>query len=277
MVRQFDLGPQLEDLAAQAAAFAAEPRTGIELRDHLPALKLGQGPAGQSDSWWAVRPVLPMLMAPGERPWSFGRRPRFVSAQAWLKAELAAEAEGLEHLIGRFLAGFGPAGIDDLHKFSRIRILELRPALERMADRLVTYRDERGRLLYDVPDGLLPPADTPAPVRFLPMWDSLLLAYVDRSRVLPDAYRNDVIKVNGDFMASFMVDGLVAGLWRADVVDGRSRVTPLPFAPLAPAVELELAQEAARLERFIEPLEPAVYGRYAKTWLSPERTAKPAN
>jgi hypothetical protein len=274
IIRQFELGAQLDALAEQAAVFAAEPRTGIELRDHLPPLSLGQGPAGQSDSWWAVRPLLPMLMAPGERPWSFGRRPRFVSSSAWLQAELAAEAQGLEHLVTRYLAGFGPAGVDDIHKFTRIRISELRAALERMASRLVTFRDERGRLLYDVPDGLLPPGDTPAPVRFLPMWDSVLLAYVDRSRVLPDPYRQEVIKVNGDFMASFLVDGRVAGLWRADVVDGRSRVTPLPFVPLAAGIELELGAEAARLERFIEPLEPAVYGRYAKTWLSPGRTAK---
>ena len=143
-----------------------------------------------------------------------------------------------------------------------------------MTAELVTVRDEAGRLLYDVPDGLLPPGDTPAPVRFLPMWDSLLLAYHDRSRVIPEAYRRTVIRSNGDFLPTFLVDGRVAGLWRADVLDGRSRVTPLPFEPLGAAVDEEVAEEARRLEQFIEPLEPAVYARYANIWLRDGRLPK---
>jgi hypothetical protein len=275
IVRQFGLEPQLEALAERAAAFASEPRTGPEMRDYLPALAGGAGPAGQTDSWWAVRPLLPFVMAPGEVPWSFGRRPRFVAAAAWLGAELAPEEEGLRHLIGRYLAAFGPAGLADLRQFTRIRTSLLRAALEQMTADLVTFRDERGRLLYDIPDGPLPPADMPAPVRFLPMWDSMLLAYEDRSRVIPEPYRREVIRANGDFLATFMVDGRVAGLWRADLVDGRTKVTPLPFEPLAPEVEAEVAQEAARLERFIEPLEPAVYSRYANTWLKQRRSEPP--
>ena len=276
ILRQLDLGSDLAVLADQASRFAEEPRTGPELRDHLPRLAGGVGPGGQSDSWWAVRPLLPMLMAPGELPWSFGRRPRFVTASAWLRAELASEIEGLEHLIRRYLAGFGPAGVDDIHQFSQIRTSDLRAALERMSAELVRFRDERGRLLYDVPDGLLPAAETPAPVRFLPMWDSLLLAYADRGRVLPERYRRRVIQSNGDFLPSFLVDGHVAGLWRADVVDGRAKVTPLPFEPPSAAIEVELAAEAALLERFIDPLEPSVYARYSKTWLSNGRSPVPS-
>lgn len=274
IISQFDLANQFEALAEQAAVFASEPRTGPELKDHLPALALGVGPAGQSDSWWAVRPLLPMLMAPGEMPWSFGRRPRFVTAAAWLRAELASEADGLEHLIRRYLAGFGPAGIADIHQFSRAGLADIRAAIGRMTAELVTVRDEAGRLLYDVPDGLLPPGDTPAPVRFLPMWDSLLLAYHDRSRVIPEAHRRTVIRSNGDFLPTFLVDGRVAGLWRADVLDGRSRVTPLPFELLDATVDEEVAEEARRLEQFIEPLEPAVYARYANIWLRDGRLPK---
>jgi len=276
IVSQFGLTSQLEALAAQAAAFASEPRTGPELKEHLPVLAQGVGPAGQSDSWWAVRPLLPMLMAPGEMPWSFGRRPRFVTAAAWLRAELASESDGLEHLVRRYLAGFGPAGIADIHQFTRISAADVRAALGRMAAELVTFQDEAGRILYDVPDGLRPPGDTPAPVRFLPMWDSLLLAYHDRSRVIPEVHRRTVIRSNGDFLPTFLVDGRVAGLWRADVVDGRSRVSPLPFEPLAGHVGEEVAAEARRLERFIEPLEPAVYGRYATTWLKDSAPTKPS-
>ncbi|HLY13363.1 MAG TPA: winged helix DNA-binding domain-containing protein [Candidatus Limnocylindrales bacterium] len=267
MLRQVGLGPEIEALAGQAAAFAAEPRFGTELRDHLPALTGDPGPAGQTDSWWAIRPFLPFLMAPGEPPWSFGRRPRFVAAQSWLGTELADPGAGLRHLIERYLAGFGPAGIDDIHKFSHIPAPVLRAVMEAPGAGLLTFRDSKGRRLYDVPDAPLPPGDTPAPVRFLPMWDSLLLAYADRDRVMPAAQRPMVIRKNGDFLPTFTVDGLVAGLWRADRVDGRSQVTPLPFAPLKPDVQDAVMAEAARLERFIEPLEPAVYSRYATTWL----------
>ncbi|MGH2512590.1 MAG: winged helix DNA-binding domain-containing protein [Candidatus Limnocylindrales bacterium] len=266
-IRRLGLEPELERLGALAAAFAGEPRTMVELREHLPQLSGGVGPAGQTDSWWAVRPILPFLNAPGEPPWSFGRRPRLVAARAWLGTELAPADEGLDHFVRRYLVGFGPAGVDDLHRFSLVAVSDLRAALARLEPALVTFRDERGRLLYDVADGLRPPGDTPAPVRFLPMWDSLLLAYHDRSRVLPERFRRRVIQPNGDFMASFMVDGLVAGLWRADVVAGRTRVTPLPFEPLEPAVLSEVAAEAERLATFIEPLEPAVYSRYTRTWL----------
>jgi len=267
MLRQVGLGPEVEALAQQAAAFASEPRFGTELRDHLPTLVGGAGPAGQTDSWWAVRPQLPFVMAPGKPPWSFGRRPRFVSAPSWLGTGLAAHEVGLQHLIRRYLGGFGPAGLADIHQFTRVSTTALRAALEPMLPDLLTFRDEAGRRLYDVPDGALPPADTPAPVRFLPMWDSLLLAYHDRTRVMPEPYRRQVIRVNGDFMPTFTVDGRVAGLWRADLVDGRSKVTWLPFEPVSPALEEEVAGEAARLERFIEPLEAAVYSRYANTWL----------
>ena len=81
-----------------------------------------------------------------------------------------------------------------------------------------------------LPDGLRPPGDTPAPVRFLPMWDSLLLAYHDRSRVIPEIHRRTVIRVNGDFLPTSLVDGRVAGLWRAGAGDGRSRCRARPCA-----------------------------------------------
>jgi len=99
------------------------------------------------------------------------------------------------------------------------------------------------------------------------MWDSVLLAYEDRSRVIPDAHRRRIVQPNGDFLPTFMVDGRVAGLWRADVVNGRTRITTLPFEPIARAADRALQAEARRLAAFVEPIEPAVYKRYVNTWL----------
>src|SRR5262249_7840456 len=96
--------------------------------------------------------------------------------------------------------------------------------------------------------GPLPDPDMPAPVRFLPKWDNLLLAYHVRTRVLPEPYRRKVIGQNGDVAQTFLVDGFVAGTWRAD----GGRVVVEPFAPLSRTVKSEVADEAARLEAFLE-------------------------
>jgi DNA glycosylase AlkZ-like len=98
-----------------------------------------------------------------------------------------------------------------------------------------------------VPGAPLPDAKMPAPVRFLPKWDNVLLAFADRTRVLPERYRKTVIRMNGDVAQTFLVDGFVAGMWRVE--DGR--VVLEPFSPLPRSVRLELENEAARLEAFL--------------------------
>ena len=119
-------------------------------------------------------------------------------------------------------------------------------ALERL-EPLRRFRDESGRELLDVPRAPLPAPDTPAPVRFLPKWDNVLLAFADRTRVLPEQHRKTVIRMNGDVAQTFLVDGFVAGIWRAE----NGRVALEPFAALSRSVQRELADEAARLEAFL--------------------------
>jgi hypothetical protein len=123
---------------------------------------------------------------------------------------------------------------------------EIGRALERM-EPLRRFRDEQGRELYDVPRAPLPGPETPAPVRFLPKWDNVLLAFADRTRVLPEQYRKTVIRQNGDVAQTVLVDGLVAGIWS---VDG-GRVVVEPFAPLSRSVRREVADEAERLQAFL--------------------------
>ena len=106
-----------------------------------------------------------------------------------------------------------------------------------------------------------------APPRLLAMWDSVLIAYEDRSRILPDEYRPRVIMKNGDFLPSFLVDGHVAGLWRSEVVESRTRIHIEPFDTIPREAEQALEREAERMAVFVEPIEPNVYKRYASTWM----------
>jgi hypothetical protein len=121
-------------------------------------------------------------------------------------------------------------------------VRDLEPALDAL-EPLRRFRSEDGRELIDLPRAPLPAADVEAPVRFLPRWDSVLLAHADRRRVLPEAYRKAVIQRNGDVRQTFLVDGLVAGTWRLE----RPRVVPEPFEPLPLAARRDVEAEAARL------------------------------
>ena len=127
-----------------------------------------------------------------------------------------------------------------------MRVGEIDAALA-LLEPLRRFRDEQGRELFDVPRGLLPDGDTPAPVRFLPKWDNVLLAWADRTRILPEQFRKKVIRMNGDVAQSFLVDGFVAGTWAAE----GGRVTIEPFVKLSRPVQRELKEERERLEAFL--------------------------
>lgn len=154
--------------------------------------------------------------------------------------------EARAEMLRRYLAAFGPASRRDIVAWAMMRVPEVQRALERL-EPLRRFRDEHGRELLDVPREPLPDAETPAPVRFLPKWDNVLLAFADRTRVLPEQYRKAVIRVNGDVAQTFLVDGFVAGTWRVE----NGRVAIEPFAPLPGAAERDLAEEAERLEAFL--------------------------
>jgi hypothetical protein len=156
---------------------------------------------------------------------------------------LAARTE----LVRRYLTAFGPATRADIADWSGLRVADFAAALDAL-EPLRRVRDERGRELLDLPRAPLPPADTPAPVRFLPKWDNLLLGHADRTRVLPEELRRTVIAKNGDVTQTFLVDGMVAGSWAADK---QGKVVLTPYAPLPRVARREVDDEAARLEAWL--------------------------
>ncbi len=173
-------------------------------------------------------------------------RPRKSGFAAIEEPEPHIPVEARAEIIRRYLAAFGPASRRDIGAWSMMHVPEIQRSLD-LLEPLRRFRDEQGRELLDVPGAPLPDAETPAPIRFLPKWDNVLLAWSDRTRVLPEPYRKTVIRMNGDVAQTFLVDGFVAGTWRAE----NGRVVTEPFAPLPRSVRSELADEAGRLEAFI--------------------------
>ena len=174
----------------------------------------------------------------------WGARPEglFVAIE---EPEPLEPVEARAEMLARYLAAFGPASRKDMDAWSMMRQPAIKAALARLE--LRRFRDERGLELLDVERAPLPDPDTPAPVRFLPKWDNVLLAFADRTRVLPEEYRRTVIGSNGDVAQTFLVDGLVAGLWSIE----KGRVVLEPLARLSRSVRRELEDEAERLEAFL--------------------------
>lgn len=254
----------IEAAAAALLEFAREPRTGVELRDEAGRLTGAPG----EEAWWRIRRHVPFLHVPADLPWSFGPRSRLIDARRPLGGEtLASEEQGTVHLARRYLAAFGPASLADMGNWSGLTVTRLRPATSALdaAGVLARFQDEAGRELLDLHDAPRPDAATPAPPRFLPMWDSLLLAHADRTRVLPAAYRPAVIGRNGDVLPTFLVDGRVAGLWWPERDAATTRIVLEPFGTLSRRDRRALDAEGARLAEFLGPREPGAFGRYRRS------------
>ncbi len=204
--------------------------------------------AGMRGFRWRTRTLAPLLHLPPSGTWSHYGRVQFRAMQAYLGVELPAREAGAEHLVQRYLAAFGPATQQDLLRFAGVRVGDIRAGLDRLD--LRTFRDDRGRVLLDLPRAPLPDGDAPAPVRFLPKWDSSLLVYAppERTRILPEKYRPTVIRKNGDVIPTVLVDGFVAAGWN---VDRKGKLEIMPLRRLTKAERAEIDAEGERLVEFL--------------------------
>ncbi|MET9579261.1 winged helix DNA-binding domain-containing protein [Streptomyces massasporeus] len=247
-------------LVPELLDFADRPRTAAEVQEWL-AERVGE--ERKAGAWWGLKAYAPLLHVPTGGPWSFGARSSFVAARTGPVPEgRETVTEALNHLVLRCLAGFGPASVADVAQFAMVPRATVRRALLALDDAVEQLRGPDGTVLYDVPGASRPPADTPAPPRLMAMWDSVLLAHADRSRVIPPAYRRLVIRVNGDVLPTLLVDGRVAGVWRA--LDGGIEATA--FHDLPTAVWEGLAEEAASLTALLAGRDSEVYRRYHHWW-----------
>jgi hypothetical protein len=221
--------------------FGREPHTRAEIFAWL-RTEHGIDHDGAYGFWYALRTVGRLTHAPDSGTWKQPRDTRYVLIDHEQIDPLPARIE----LVRRYLGAFGPATRADIAEWSGLRVRDFEPALEAL-EPLRRFADERGRQLVDLPRAPLPSGDTPAPVRFLPRYDNLVLSHSDRTRVIADEHRRTVIHGAGMVEATFLVDGSVAGLWKVE--KGHVRVEP--FAPLPRAWRRQVDDERARLEAWL--------------------------
>jgi Winged helix DNA-binding domain len=239
---------------------AAQPRTSAEMIAWL-SERLG-APVPPAASRM-LRQYAPLWHVPTGGPWSFGTRQAYVAAAARpALADPDVSAAALQTLIRRYLEGFGPASVADMAQFALVQRSRAKAAVQALAGELERLTGPDGVVLYDVPGAPRPAGDTPAPPRLMAMWDSILLAYADRSRVVPPDYRTHVTRVNGDVLPTMLVDGHVAGVWRP--VEAGIEATA--FHPLPSEAWEGLAAEAQALLAFLADREPDVYRRHDHWW-----------
>jgi hypothetical protein len=186
-----------------------------------------------------------LVRVPPSGSWEQRRADLYGLAENWVGPDEADSDEGLELLVRRYLGGFGPAYRTDIADFAGVPVTKIAAVLERLT--LRRFRDENGKELLDLPRAPLPDRDTPAPPRFLPVWDSTLLVHARRTQILPEEYRPLVFNTKTPHSVNtFLVDGQVAGTWRYDA----GRVKLEPIEGVSRKARRELDEEARRLAAF---------------------------
>ena len=250
-------GSDADALLPEVLEFAATPRTSAEAEAWLDE-RLGV--TEKPGVWWALRQFGPVWHHPRGGPWSFGPRGAYVAAR--LEGATLDPTASMQWLVRRYLEGFGPATIQDIAQFSTIYRPPVKAAVAELDDELLRHEGANGETLVDVPGGVFPPEDSPAPPRMMAMWDSTLLAYKDRSRIIPPGYRTLVMRNNGDVLPTLLVDGHVAGVWRP--LGGGIEATAFERLPEDAWDGLEA--EGRSLIAFLAERDPSVYSRYGHWW-----------
>jgi hypothetical protein len=238
-------GMDLAELAAAGRALVEEaPRTFQELG----LLLVERWPdADQSALGNLVRNLVPLVQVPPRGVWGEGGPAAHTTAEAWLGRPLDAETAP-DEMVMRYFAAFGPASVRDAQHWCGLK--RLNEVVDRLRPRLHAFRGESGAELFDLPDAPRPDAETPAPARFLPEFDNVLLSHAERTRIISEPDRKRVFTVNGIIRATFLVDGFVRGMWRIEREGGTAALLIHPFEKLAAADRAALEEEGGRLVRF---------------------------
>jgi DNA glycosylase AlkZ-like len=238
-------GMDMEALAAAGRALLEEqPCTAKELGELLKERWPERDTASLART---IRHLVPLVQVPPRGVWGKSGQAVHTTVEAWLGRPLDPYPS-LDELVLRYLAAFGPATVKDVQAWSGLT--RLREVTERLRPCLRTFRDEQGKELFDLRDAPRPDPDTPAPPRFLPEFDNLVLSHADRSRMIADDHRKVIASRNGMVPATVLIDGFVRGTWKTKRTRGKATLVIEPFESLSKEDRDALSEEGERLVRF---------------------------
>jgi hypothetical protein len=199
------------------------------------------------DQALGIGTYLDLVRTPPSGTWEQPRADLFAVADEWIERPQLDKTDALDHLLRRYLGAFGPARKAEIAEWAGLNVTEVSAGLERM--QLRRFRDEAGKELVDLPRAPLPDASTPAPVRFIAVWDAVLLVHARGTGILPEEYRPLIFNVKTpNSFNTFLVDGKVAGMWRHE--DGKVALAPFDGVPRR--WKRQLDDEARRLAAFYD-------------------------
>jgi Winged helix DNA-binding domain len=237
----------LDKVLKAARKFIGEkPRTFAEISDMLTKLAPDHDVGAMR---YSVRTHIPLAQVPIATGWSYSNKPEFTLAESWIGRPISPE-DNLRELLFRYLGAFGPASITDAQTWLGMKLKE---TFEKLRPELQTYRGEGRSEFFDLPGAPLSTEDVPAPVRFLPEYDNLLLSHSNRTRVVADEYRPKVYLPGLRVAATILVDGFVRGAWKIEKTKTEATLVIEPFDKLTKKDRAALTEEGERLVHFVEP------------------------
>jgi hypothetical protein len=246
-------GLDIEALVAAGSALLEEkPRTAKELGELLRERWTDRDAASLAR---AIRHLVPLVQVPPRGIWGESGQAAHTTVEAWLGRPLDSESS-LDEMVVRYLRAFGPATVKDVQIWSGLT--RLGEVFERLRPRLRVFRNEHGKELFDLPDAPRPSPDAPAPPRFLPEFDNLILSYADRARVIANDHRRVIAARNGMVPAVVLVDGFVRGTWKIEKTRRAATLVIEPFESLPKKERDDLVEEGERLVNLL--------GRGAETY-----------
>lgn len=232
-------------LVAEVRPFLQSPRSKGDLKKYL----LQSHPDKDTEAMiYAIRAFLPLVQVPPAGTWGTGTRADYVTAESYL-GDLS-QTDNLRALFHRYLRAFGPASVMDFQTW--VGMTNMKRPLAPIVAELPSYENEAGKVLYDVPDGERPLADTPALVRYLPEYDNILIAHADRTRILPEEHYKKVFLSAARVRSTILVDGMVSGAWKIATKGKIATLTIEPFVPLRSEIRSHLEEEGQKLLTFVD-------------------------
>lgn len=227
----------------------SEPLTFHEIGKRLQEKWPDNNPAALSA---AIRTLVPLVQLPPRGLWGESSQAIHTSAETWLGRPLSSETDE-NRIILRYLAAYGPATIKDIQVWSGLT--RLRETIESLRPYLVTFLDDQGYELFDLPDAPRPDPKIPSPPRFLGEFDNVLLSHSNRNRILDESHRKLVFTKNGIIRSTFLIDGFVTGTWQIQRERNKTTLVIEPFRQLSQQEHESLNGEGYQLLNFTDKSE----------------------